>query len=535
MLVAVILMPAWLAAQDREAVGGSAEIFVGSELEDYLRLLQIQGKSELYPWSIRALSPREVDRLAPQDTMHPWAGHYDLQPDSGGGLRWELVRPRVQAIYNSAFPYGSNDGAIWAGRGLTTAVQGGITARYGPLSLILAPVLFRAENAGFPLMPTGAAGPLAFADGRSPFAIDAPQRFGEDVYARLDAGQSTLRLELPVVSFGVSTANQQWGPAGEYPIILGNNAPGFLHAFLGTSAPLDLWVGKVHGRLVWGQLEQSEYSPVSAAETRRFMSGLVGVFTPRGVPGLEIGGSRFFHSPWPEEGLGSEQVLKPLEAFFKRSLSDANDSPDPKSDVDNQLASVFFRWVMPRNGFEVYGEYGREDHNWNLRDFLLEPDHDSAYLLGLRKVWSRSPSQFWVVRGELLNSRISHLNRVRYQTPFYVHNWTRQGHTQRGQILGSPAAYGGAGSTMAFDYYHPRGRWTASWMRTVRQERGTSFGTDLIDDQGVDVLHALGAEAVFFRGVFDITAGVTGAYDLNRNFASDVFNLNMVLGLRMGL
>lgn len=530
----LVLIPP-LIAQDTEPGEVRNEVFVGSEIEDYLRVLQVGGVAPLYPWSIRSFSPPEVDRLLPDDAAHPWADRYRLAPDTMGGFQWDWVRPQTEVIFNSAFPYGSNNGAVWAGRGLTTAVRAGFSARYGPLSLTVAPVVFRAANTSFELMPNGRSGRLAFADGRNPTTIDLPQRFGDEPYTRLDPGQSTLRLDLPFVTAGISTANQHWGPASEFPILLGNNAAGYPHGFLGTSAPVNLWIGSVHGRLVWGRLDQSPYAPTGADDDLRFMSGLIGAFSPRGIPGLEIGGARFFHTPWPRNGLTVDHFLKPVEGFLKEDLPDQRPGPDPKSDADNQLASAFFRWVFPGSGFELYGEYGREDHNWDLRDFLLEPDHDSAYLLGFQKAWRRSPRDFVVLRGELVNSRISHLVRVRPQAPFYRHSRARQGHTHRGQLLGSPAVYGGGGSLLAADWYYPDGRWTVAWRRELRwgHDAVGAAGGAGAESAGSDVIHALSAEALVFHGQFDLTAGVTGAYNLNRYFGSDAFNLKAEVGVRM--
>lgn len=533
---ALFLYPASAAAQENEGVGGRSENFVGSELENYLRFLQSEGTSPLYPWSVRGFSPREIDRLLPTEEAHPWAARYAFAPDTQRGLRLDLIRPHTRLIFNSAFAYGSNDGPVWAGRGLTTAAEAGFSARYGPASLVVAPLVFRAENTPFELFPNGQEGRLAFASFRAPDYIDLPQRFGEGSYVRVEPGESTLRLDLPLVAAGISSANQQWGPASQHPIILGNNAPGFLHGFLGTSAPLDLWVGRAHGRLVWGRLEQSDYSVVEGPGSRRFMSGIVGTFTPRGVPGLELGASRFFHESWPEDGPSSDNFLKPIEALWKVNVRGDDILPgDPQTSGDNQLASAFFRWVFPRSGFEAYGEYGREDHSWDSRDFLLEPDHSGGYMLGFQKLWRRSEREFLTLRGEVLNLQISHIARGRNQGPFYVHGWARQGHTHRGQILGSAAGYGGAGSILATDYYHPGGRWTAAWTRTVRQDRGDPWSNVVPDLKGLDVMHALNLESLFFLGRFDITAGVTGVYNLNRNFGSDAFNLNSTLSVRAGI
>ncbi|MDP9349516.1 MAG: hypothetical protein M3P24_10320, partial [Gemmatimonadota bacterium] len=73
---------------------GLNEVFVGSEMEECLRFLQIGGAGGAYPWSIRSLSPREVERMLPADSAHPWAARYPLRPlraDTSRGLRTEWV------------------------------------------------------------------------------------------------------------------------------------------------------------------------------------------------------------------------------------------------------------------------------------------------------------------------------------------------------------------------------------------------------------------------------------------------------------
>ncbi len=264
--------------------------------------------------------------------------------------------------YNSAFPYGSNDGAVWAGRGLTSALDLGFAFRLGPISATLNPIAFSAQNRTFPLQANGST-TNPFADPLFPGNVDRPQRFGTAAYSRIDPGESTVRLDVLGLSAGVSTANMGWGPMENYPYILGGNAPGFPHAFVGTGGPLPIWIGRVHGRLIWGQLEQSAYSPAtgtsyysSALEpgTKRFASGAVGVFQPRGVDGLEIGVARFFHSLWPKEGIPRSYFSKAFEAIFKVSLPNSSPGFGVNADRgigDNQLASAFARWVFPKSGF----------------------------------------------------------------------------------------------------------------------------------------------------------------------------------------
>ncbi|MDP3768003.1 MAG: capsule assembly Wzi family protein, partial [Dehalococcoidia bacterium] len=442
LVLTLVVVPAALAAQGVPRVGGRSEIFAGGELENYLRLLQMTGAVPLYPWSVRAFSPGEVDRLVPRDSAHPWVGRYDLAPRTSPGLSVDLVRPRVALIENTAFPFGANDGPVWAGRGLTTVVQAGVAIRYGPLSATFAPIVFRAENAAFDLIPNGQSGNLVYADGMRPGTIDLPQRFGDAPYTAANLGQSTLRLDVGALAVGVSTANQVWGPADRSPLILGNNAAGFPHVFVGTAHPMDLWIARIHGRIVYGDLRQSAYSSVSGPGSRRFGAGYVAVVEPRGARGLELGLTRFFHRSWPEGGPGWKEFLWPLQSILKA------DPNDPRfENPDNQLISVFARWVLPKSGLELYGEFARDDNARDLRDLLLEFDHDVGYTLRLRKIVRSSPARLVVVRAEVMNTRVTNLQRGgRGEAPFYVHTEAGQGHTQYGQILGAPDGYGGASS-----------------------------------------------------------------------------------------
>jgi hypothetical protein len=505
------------------------EATAGSEVEGYLRTLQVAGIAPLYPWGVRAFSPAEVDRLVPAHRAHPWAARLAAPADSAGTPALRLIRPRARAIHNSSFAQDvPNDGAIWAGRGVTGALSAGATLRAGPLSLRVEPLVFWAQNASFDLAPNGETGDMRFADPLRPRHIDLPQRFGDEAYMRVDPGQSTLRLDLLGVAAGVSTANQVWGPAADMPLILGANAGGFPHAFIGSSAPVQVGIGRLHGRVVWGDLAQSDYTHVTGKGSRRFMAGWVASFTPAGLPGLEVGASRFFHNHWPAGGLELDDFIRPLQPFLKENLDPTGEGEDGVSDTANQIASVQARWVLPGSGFELFGEYAREDHNWDVRDFVLEPDHASAYMVGGRKVWVRDGSLL-SLRAELVESQVSHLREVRPEGPFYVHTRTTQGHTLRGQVLGTPAVYGGGGSVLALESHSRAGRWQVDWTRTRVGGGLTAEAPE------VDVIHSLGGEAVLFRGGVDATMGVRGSWNLNRHFGGSAFNLTTELGLRARL
>ncbi|HEX6910989.1 MAG TPA: hypothetical protein VF142_11360, partial [Longimicrobium sp.] len=391
------------------------EVPAGGETERYLRALQTAGAAPLYPWTLRGFSPAELEVIVPADGDHPWAARLPAAPadsaqDAAPSLRMGLLRPRMDAVFNSAYPQGENDGPVWAGRGMTLSAAAGVQLRVGALSARLEPLVFWTENRDFDLVPL--ADSIRFRDARTPRTVDLPQRFGDGSFARVDPGESWVRVDARGVAVGASTATQVWGPATDQPLVLGANAAGFPHVFLGTSRPWNVGIGRLHARILWGSLGQSAYSPMQGHGSRRFMSGVLGTFQPRGLDGLEVGIARFFHDPWPHGGLGSKQLFRPVESFFKVSLR-GRDEPGGTVGTENQLASIFARWVLPRAGVEVYGEYMRDDYNWDVLDALLEPERSRGYLVGGRKVWLRGP-RMTALRAEWVATQQAHIVQAQY-------------------------------------------------------------------------------------------------------------------------
>ncbi len=539
------LYPVFLSAQPTVVREAPHHLMVGSSGEDYLRYLQIAGLAALYPWSLREFSQPELERLAVARGSHPWSGKGDYK-DSPARRSFSILPVNAVLRFNSAFPYGSNDGAVWAGRGLTSALDFGFAFRVGPLSATFNPIVFSAQNRSFALQANGSA-TNPFADPLFPTGVDRPQRFGTGAYSRLDPGQSTIRLDASGVTAGISTANMGWGPMENYPYIIGGNAPGFPHAFVGTSRPLPIWIGRIHGRVIWGQLEQSAYSPstgtsyyssILEAGTKRFASGAVGVFQPRGIDGLEIGIARFFHSVWPKDGIPRSYLSKPFEAIFKVSLPNPPPGFDATTDRgvgDNQLASAFVRWSFPRSGFEAYGEYGREDHNWERRDFVQEPDHSRTYGLGIRKTLSVDSSHLTAFRAEMINYELPTLARNRAEGGIYVHLVLLQGHTNRGQLLGSDTGVGsGGGSLVSWDRYDRTGATSIGWTRTIREQVG-SFFTGIVNPHSNDVQNSLSLTRVRYLGRGELTAGLTIVREFNRNLQADAWNANLAMGYRIAV
>src|SRR5205823_11563588 len=137
-----------------------------------------------------------------------------------------------------------------------------------------------------------------------------------------------------------------------------------------------------------------------------FATGVVATFQPLGIAGLEIGGTRFFEEEWPKHGFNHRYFTQIFEGFFKSSLTNVflpspTQSPAYHTDVVNQLASLFFRWATAPVGFELHGEFGREDHASRARDLIAEPDHSATLGLGFCRGWQAV--DLWSLCGELMN------------------------------------------------------------------------------------------------------------------------------------
>lgn len=535
-VVAATLFAACAEAQSPNSVlGASAGIAVGGDLNEYLRYLQSEGKVPLVTWGLRGFSPNVVDSLTTIGGNHPWKNSWMFRPEHDQYFR--IIPIDVMARFNSAYPYGINEGPVWSGKGATTAVSAGVMGTWGPLSVVIKPIVFWAQNSAFATQPTGEVGNRAFEDALYGQTIDRPQRFGRASYTHVDPGETTVRFDGWGVSLGATSANEWWGPATMFPYLVGNNAAGVPHVFLGTERPTNIYIGTLQARVEYGMEFQSPYSPVQGSETfrnvdstgtRRVMSGLILTFSPRGIPGLELGGARYFHRPWTGSFTASD-LKSPFEGLLTASPNvTAGGTSYTSAEVANQLASVWMRWVFPHSGLEVYGEYGHEDHNIDLNDLYAELDHSRTAMLGFRKAFMYDSSGFQAVRMEWFDGTQSTNARHRAEGAIYLHSVLHQGHTEEGKVIGTGTGIGTpAAAQIAWDRYAHGGRITAYAMRMSE-----SPTLDMAPDS-VRVTGVLGVDMVRFAQAADITIGAALAYSTRGGNFGNGWNGSINVGLRV--
>ncbi len=502
---------------------------VGEPHEDYLRILQILGQADAGSFTIRPLTSEGALILG---ASHPWSARLQpASPGSSSAVSLTLIEPRLRAFANSRFPFGQNDGALWQGKGLTSALDLGATARWSGLTVTLNPTLLYTQNRSFELAPVTVLGMPEYAYAWR--KIDMPQRFGPEPFWAIDPGQSEIRLEGRGAALGVSTANLWWGPAIRNAIIMSNNAAGFPHAFLGTDGQIDTGIGGFEARWIWGRLGQSDWFDPALADTDRFVTGIVATYAPSFLDGLSLGLTRVFYAWVPDGGLAFGDYFAVLQGLRKKALvSPQNPTGDDEHD---QLLSLFGRWVLPESGFEVYWEWARNDHSWELRDFLLEPEHSQAYTLGLQRASELSGDRILALRAELTHLEADPTFQVRGRGTYYAHGIVTQGYTQKGQIIGAGIGPGGDSQHLGADLYAPWGRAGVYVERQVH-DNDAYYDWALANGQGYcchNVSFNLGTQALVFLDDFDLGGGFIVTREFNRYFfGKDLWNLNLSLSAR---
>ncbi len=373
-----------------------------------------------------------------------------------------------QQQYNTHHAYGMNDGAMIPAKGYQTFFSAGIYARLGFLSIQFRPEYVFAANKDFRQLSQVNNGPNFTAAYKTFMrTIDLPERFGDKAYHKFNWGQSSIRINFDPISLGLSNENLWWGPGIRSSLLMSNNADGFKHLTLNTTRPIKTFIGSFETQLVAGKLESSGIStPLSlslAAKNQdwRYFSGFVFVYQPKWVPNLFLGFDRSYIIYHKDVGNGFFDYFPVFSPVEKSSYNyDVNTNADEEDNKRrDQRISFFARWVMPETKAEIYVQYGKNDHNYNLRDAILEPEHSRAYILGFKKLLPLTRDNEYIQVGiEATELEPAAVKTIRGGVYWYNHTQVLQGYTNNGQVIG--AGIGSASNLQALD---------VSWIKGLKR------------------------------------------------------------------
>lgn len=415
--------------------------------DDFLRSQQLLGKDSLnHSFTSKPLYVNNFSTILKETGLSNFSKTL-IENDLGGKpLRIDALPFSWKQQVNTHHPYSLNDGALIPSKRYSTMLSAGLYMQWGPLSIQFRPEFIYADNKSYPLL-TDYDQPQSLINSYQGYRrrVDLPVLFGDGPYSKFDLGQSAISLSHKGISLSLSNENLWWGPGRHHTLLMSNNAPGFLHLALSTTKPLTTKIGTFEGQLVSGRLEGSDLSNAHGGQAYtkptdwRYFNGMVFTYQPKWLPGLSIGFDRSFQLYSKNLGKGFTDLLPVFSFLTKSSFAEDSHSNTEDGKKRDQRMSLFTRWLMTESHAEVYFQYGREDHSWNMRDAFIEPEHSRAYLIGFRKLFpfSFENDDFIQVGLEVIQTDASSSQRVRSMSYWFTNSGVPHGYTHKGKFIGN--------------------------------------------------------------------------------------------------
>lgn len=465
------------------------------------------------------------------------------------GVFLKIYGPEWYNSFNTAAPYGQNDGALWQGKGYNTSLTAGARLEGYGLELTVKPQVSFSQNMAFDYIKPNYAGldndgnPTIFSGGAAEYgyygvtSIDAPQRFGNKPFFTFDWGDTEVRYSWRTLTVGFGTQAMWLGPAQLNPIIHSNNAPSYPKFDIGLRKqaiviPKVNWhLGDLELRCWWGKLSESDYFDTIDSNDSNLISGVSAAWSlPWIFKGLTIGINRTMLSKWDDINAYS------LFRIYVPNMNGGNDKND-------QRFSLTFDYQLPIAGFEIYLEWARNDFSPSMQHVLRYPFHTQAWTLGGKKAFNLSQDlkAELLIEVTFLECSADYDRIISWYSTFYAHHIITQGYTNRGQWLGAGIGTGGNSQYIGFKLVYPKGL-TNFFFQRVNPDLDYTMYMDtekenIERENSIRALLSTGIQTSYFiTNSFVINGGIVGVFDMNpqNDNAKNAlrFNLDVNLGLK---
>ena len=400
----------------------------------------------------------------PEKTPHPWQNNNlgtkkTLWKSSSENTNWftnglnrsvalKIYGPEWFNSYNTAAPYGQNDGALWQGKGYNTSLTAGARLEAYGFEVTVKPQVAFSQNLGFEIMPGVYGSEYSYFWAGN---IDLVQRYGDSSFWTFDWGDTELRWSWNTFTIGFGFQSPWLGPAWLNPMLGSNNSGTYPKFDIGlrrtkvTLPWLEWYIGDIEGRIWCGKLSESDYFDNDSSNDYRQLTGFSIAYSPAFLPELTFSINKISIARWDEKS------IKYLNPFYDTNA------------VEDQKCSFAVDLLFPAVGFEFYGELGLDDYN--SRGFA-NPFHTAIYTIGAKKEISffQKFSYFkkFNIRPEIIfewnNFEMSQDFQLQWHyMGYYSHGLIKQGYTQNGQIIGAGSGYFGNSQYLALRTYFSKG------------------------------------------------------------------------------
>ena len=287
--------------------------------------------------------------------------------------------------------------------------------------------------------------------------IDNFRQFGYDRIEETTLGQSRAGIKFKYISAGISNENIWWGPGKRNSLVFTNNAAGFQHYFLKSVDPIKTYIGNFEFAGVVGKLEPTKYTDIDQSLLdicqpckvfknldEREIDGITINYQPKWIPNFYVGYaySRQFYR-------NATDAVGDTVNFFSKDL--------PKQEI----GSMFFRFAMPEDHAEFYGEMGLPNEApwpWKFFKERMRPGFvfGATKLLPLKLFNSYLSLNVEFTQLQLMNTRD-----ILYEgSPFaggkpnswYLSTIVKQGWSNNGQLLGSSIGPGSNNQSISLSW-----------------------------------------------------------------------------------
>jgi hypothetical protein len=419
--------------------------------EAYYDFLALQGITERSYLNYRTLS--DSVWFIEEGAVHPWQGlNLGITRKLIGDVSMRIYGPELFTSFNTAVPYGQNDGALWQGKGFNSSLTGGARLEGYGFALTLKPQVVFPQNLAFDYMPPGFSGGeyagKAALYGYFWGGIDAPQRFGNEPFFVYDWGDSEIRYSWRTLTIGFGTQAIWLGHSYLNPILHSNNAPTYPKLDIGfrkqkvTIPGINWYMGDIEFRIWIGRLAESDYFDNDNSNDNTMFHAFSLSYAPSFFPGFTIGANRVCLVPWSWEN------IKYVFPWWGNTIED-------------QKLSIIASYIIPKVGFEIYTELGVDDFvpGAKISGYLRYPYHTLMYTVGAKKTFNIKTDKhiYGVLIFEWNDMEMSQDFQFQWAYSPYFHSQIMHGYTNRGQTIGAGSGWAGSGQYLEFKLYYPQG------------------------------------------------------------------------------
>ena len=287
--------------------------------------------------------------------------------------------------------------------------------------------------------------------------IDNFRQFGFDRIEETTLGQSRAGIKFKYLAAGLSNENIWWGPGKRNSLVFTNNAAGFKHYYLKTVEPIKTYIGSFELAGIVGKLDTTKYTEIDQELLNicrpckvfknldeREIDGITINYQPKWVPNFYIGYaySRQFYRH-------ATNALGDTVNFFSKDL--------PKQEI----GSIFFRFAMPDDFAEFYGEMGMPNEApwpWKFFKERMRP----AYVFGATKlVPLKLFNSYMSLNVEFTQLQLMNSKDIFYYgypwaggkpNSWYLSTIVQQGWSNNGQLMGSSIGPGSNNQSISLSW-----------------------------------------------------------------------------------